>query len=182
MSSAAANFGANIAFIIKVRVQLLRDTGRGDEPVQLVALPCRARNAAAAHGAAQPERHGGRPLPDRASEGLLGQLSGSASHPAYKTGSKYHQRGLFGAILGFGVRGGLEAGKTVIENVKLFSHLANIGDAKSLIIHPATTTHSQLTEEEQATTGVTPDYVRLSVGLETVSDIIADLDQALSAI
>ncbi|MGD9712654.1 MAG: PLP-dependent transferase, partial [Thermomicrobiales bacterium] len=89
---------------------------------------------------------------------------------------------LYGAILGFGVRGGLEAGKAVIENVKLFSHLANIGDAKSLIIHPASTTHSQLTEEEQATTGVTPDYVRLSIGLETVADIIADLDQALAAI
>ena len=83
------------------------------------------------------------------------------------------------AILGFGVRGGREAGRKVVESTKIFSHLANIGDAKSLIIHPATTTHSQLTEEEQATTGVTPDYVRLSVGLETVGDLIADLEQAL---
>ena len=86
------------------------------------------------------------------------------------------------ALLGFGVRGGLDAGRKLIENVKLFSHLANLGASKSLIIHPASTTHSQLTEEEQATTGVTPDFVRLSVGLETVSDIIADLDQALAKI
>jgi O-acetylhomoserine (thiol)-lyase len=80
------------------------------------------------------------------------------------------------------VRGGKEAGRKLIENVQIFSHLANIGDVKSLIIHPASTTHSQLSEEEQATTGVTPDYVRLSVGLETVADLIADLDQALAAI
>lgn len=107
---------------------------------------------------------------------------GLPSHPAYKVASKYHSRGLYGAMVGFGVRGGLEAGRTVIENVKLFSHLANIGDSKSLIIHPASTTHSQLSEEEQATTGVTPDYLRLSIGIETVADIIADLDQALAAV
>ncbi|TXG83606.1 MAG: O-acetylhomoserine aminocarboxypropyltransferase/cysteine synthase, partial [Thermomicrobiales bacterium] len=89
---------------------------------------------------------------------------------------------LYAAMLVFAVRGGFEAGRKLIENVKLFSHLANIGDSKSLIIHPASTTHSQLTEEEQATTGVSPDYVRLSIGLETVSDIIADLDQALAKI
>jgi O-acetylhomoserine (thiol)-lyase len=76
----------------------------------------------------------------------------------------------------------LDSGRKLIESVKLFSHLANVGDAKSLIIHPASTTHSQLTEEEQASTGVTPDYVRLSVGLETASDILDDLDQALAQI
>ena len=91
-------------------------------------------------------------------------------------------RGRFGAILGFGVKGGSEAGRKLIESVKLFSHLANIGDAKSLIIHPASTTHSQLTEDEQALTGVTPDYMRLSVGIETVSDLINDLDQALAKV
>jgi O-acetylhomoserine (thiol)-lyase len=107
---------------------------------------------------------------------------GLPAHPAYKTASKYHRNGLYGAILGFGVRGGREAGRKVVESTKIFSHLANIGDAKSLIIHPATTTHSQLTEEEQATTGVTPDYVRLSVGLETVGDLIADLEQALDQV
>ena len=81
--------------------------------------------------------------------------------------------------MGFGVKGGLEAGKKIIESVKLFSHLANIGDAKSLIIHPASTTHQQLTEAEQIATGVTPDFIRLSIGLENVEDIIEDLDQAL---
>ena len=81
--------------------------------------------------------------------------------------------------MGFGIKGGLEAGKHFIDSLTLFSHLANLGDAKSLAIHPASTTHSQLTPEEQATTGVTQDFVRLSVGLETVSDLIADLEQAL---
>ena len=107
---------------------------------------------------------------------------GLPGHPAYETATKYWQHGLYGAILGFGVKGGAEAGRKVVESVKLFSHLANIGDAKSLIIHPATTTHSQLTEDEQASTGVTPDFIRLSVGLETIGDIIADLEQALDQI
>jgi O-acetylhomoserine (thiol)-lyase len=80
------------------------------------------------------------------------------------------------------VKGGLEAGKTFIESVKLFSHLANVGDAKSLVIHPASTTHSQLDEEAQLATGVSPDFIRVSVGLETVSDLIADLDQALAKV
>ena len=84
-----------------------------------------------------------------------------------------------GAIVGFGIKGGKDAGAKLINSVKLFSHLADIGDAKSLIIHLATTTHSQLTPEEQVQTGVIPEYVRLSVGIEDVSDIIADLDQAL---
>ena len=82
-------------------------------------------------------------------------------------------------MLGFGIKGGLEPGKKFIESVKLFSHLANIGDSKSLVIHPASTTHQQLTPAEQAATGVTPDFIRLSVGIEDVEDIIADLDQAL---
>ncbi|MGB3329448.1 MAG: PLP-dependent transferase, partial [Thermomicrobiales bacterium] len=107
---------------------------------------------------------------------------GLPGHPSYETAQKYWNNDLYGAILGFGVRGGLEAGKTVIESVKIFSHLATIGDAKSLIIHPATTTHSQLSEGEQASTGVTPDYIRLSVGLETVGDLIADLEQALAKV
>ena len=106
--------------------------------------------------------------------------SGLPSHPDYANAKQYFPEGQ-GAILGFGIRGGKQAGVKLINNVKLFSHLANIGDAKSLIIHPATTTHSQLTPEEQAQTGVTPEYVRLSVGIEDVRDIIADLDQALKA-
>lgn len=105
---------------------------------------------------------------------------GLPGHPAYERATKYFRKGLYGAILGFGIKGGLEAGRKFIENTKLFSHLANVGDAKSLVIHPATTTHSQLDEEQQATTGVTPDYIRLSVGLETVSDLIEDLDEALA--
>ena len=85
----------------------------------------------------------------------------------------------YGAIIGFGIKGGLEAGRRLINSVKLFSQLANVGDAKSLIIHPASTTHSQLSEEEQLATGVTPDFIRLSVGIEAVNDMLADLDQAL---
>ena len=93
---------------------------------------------------------------------------------------KYLKKG-FGGIVGFGIKGGLEAGRKFINSVKLFSHLANIGDAKSLVIHPASTTHQQLNAEEQAATGVTQDYVRLSIGIEDVEDIKADIDQALKA-
>jgi len=93
--------------------------------------------------------------------------------------AKYLKKG-FGGIVGFGVKGGLEAGKKFINSVKLLSHLANIGDAKSLVIHPASTTHQQLTSAEQEATGVTADYIRLSIGLENVEDIKADIDQALT--
>ena len=86
-----------------------------------------------------------------------------------------------GAILTFGIKGGKEAGSRFIEGLQLFSHLANVGDVRSLAIHPATTTHSQLTEEEQATTGVTPDLIRLCIGLETLADILADLDSGFRA-
>jgi O-acetylhomoserine (thiol)-lyase len=82
--------------------------------------------------------------------------------------------------LGFGIQGGIEAGRKFIDSLKLFSHLANVGDAKSLAIHPASTTHSQLTPEQQASAGVTPDFVRLSVGIEDIDDILWDLNQALS--
>ena len=85
-------------------------------------------------------------------------------------------------MVSFGIKGGLEAGKTFIESVELLSHLANIGDSKSLVIHPASTTHQQLTPEEQKSTGVTADLVRLSIGIEDVEDIIADIDQALSKV
>jgi O-acetylhomoserine (thiol)-lyase len=94
--------------------------------------------------------------------------------------AKYLKNG-FGGIVGFGIKGGLEAGKKFINSVKLFSHVANIGDAKSLVIHPASTTHQQLTKEEQAATGVTEDYIRLSVGIEDPDDIIEDIHQALKA-
>jgi O-acetylhomoserine (thiol)-lyase len=91
---------------------------------------------------------------------------------------KYLPRGS-GAILGFGIKGGLEAGKKFIDSLQLISHLANVGDAKSLAIHPATTTHQQLSAEEQLATGVTADFIRLSIGIEHIDDIIADIEQAL---
>jgi O-acetylhomoserine (thiol)-lyase len=103
---------------------------------------------------------------------------GLEDHPSHALTSRYLSGG-YGPLVGFGVKGGAEAGRKFIESLKLFSHLANIGDAKSLVIHPATTTHQQLTEEEQRATGVTPDYIRLVIGLEDIEDIIADLDQAL---
>lgn len=105
---------------------------------------------------------------------------GLKSHPDYNRAKKYLPKGA-GAILGFGVKGGREAGKKFIESLQLFSHLANVGDARSLAIHPATTTHSQLTDEQQVTAGVSPDFVRLSIGLEDFEDIKWDLDQALNA-
>jgi len=174
-----ANFGANIAYIIKLRVQLLRDLGASMSPFNafmfiqgLETLPLRmerhSQNAMAV----------ARFLTEHPKVAWV-NYPGLPAHPAYKTATKYHRNGLFGAILGFGIRGGSDAGRRFIDNLKLFSHLANVGDAKSLAIHPATTTHSQLTPEEQAATGVTPDYVRLSVGLESIADILSDLEQAL---
>jgi O-acetylhomoserine (thiol)-lyase len=177
-----ANFGANIAYIIKLRVQILRDTGASLSPFNAFlllqgteTLPLRM------------ERHSQNALAVARFLGEHPKVSwvnypGLTTHPAYERASKYHTRGLYGAILGFGIKGGLESGRKFIESVKIFSHLANVGDAKSLVIHPASTTHSQLTPDEQASTGVSPDYVRLSVGLETVSDLIDDLEQALAKV
>jgi O-acetylhomoserine (thiol)-lyase len=105
---------------------------------------------------------------------------GLPSHPSYERAQRYLPNGASG-LVGFGVRGGIETGRRFIERLTLFSHLANIGDARSLAIHPASTTHQQLSEEEQRAAGVTPDFVRLSIGIETLEDILADLDQALSA-
>ncbi len=105
---------------------------------------------------------------------------GLASSPEKARAERYLPGGA-GAIIGFGIKGGAAAGKKFIESLKLVSHLANVGDAKTLAIHPATTTHQQLSAEEQAATGVTPDFIRLSIGIEHIDDIIADLDQALAA-
>jgi O-acetylhomoserine (thiol)-lyase len=104
---------------------------------------------------------------------------GLPNHPSYERAKQYLPRGASG-LIGFGVRGGMEAGRRFIEGLELFSHLANIGDARSLAIHPASTTHQQLSEEEQRLAGVTPDFVRLSIGLESLKDILADLDRALA--
>lgn len=105
---------------------------------------------------------------------------GLKSHPDYERAKRYLPKGA-GAILGFGIKGGVEAGKKFIDSLQLFSHLANVGDARSLAIHPASTTHSQLTEEQQVSAGVSPDFVRLSVGLEDLDDILWDLNQALNS-
>jgi O-acetylhomoserine (thiol)-lyase len=106
---------------------------------------------------------------------------GLASHPTHAVAARYHGRGLYGAMLGFGVRGGRDAGRRFVESCRLLSHLANIGDAKSLVIHPASTTHSQLTAQELVAGGVSEDFLRLSIGLESIDDILADMDQALVA-
>jgi O-acetylhomoserine (thiol)-lyase len=106
---------------------------------------------------------------------------GLASSPWHERQQRYLPRG-GGAILAFGIEGGAESGRRFIEGLELFSHLANVGDVRSLAIHPASTTHSQLTEAEQATTGVTPDLVRLCVGLESIEDILADLEVGFRAI
>jgi len=103
---------------------------------------------------------------------------GLEDDPNHANAAKYLQHG-FGGLVGFGIKGDLTAGKKFIDSVQLLSHLANIGDAKSLVIHPASTTHQQLTRAEQESTGVTEDYIRLSIGLEDIADIQADLDQAL---
>lgn len=104
--------------------------------------------------------------------------AGLPSHPSYDLARKYMPKGQ-GAILTFGIKGGVEAGRKVINAVKLFSHLANVGDSKSLIIHPASTTHQQLNEEEQSAAGVSPGMIRLSIGTEAIEDIIYDLNQAI---
>ena len=171
----------NLAFILKLRVQGLRDIGAALSPFNsflflqgLETLPLRM------------DRHSSNALAvanylSAHSNVAWVNYPGLPSHPSYELAKKYLPKGQSG-ILGFGVKGGREAGKTFINSLKLFSHLANIGDAKSLAIHPASTTHSQLTPEEQQLTGVTDDYVRLSIGIETISDIIADLEQALSRV
>lgn len=101
--------------------------------------------------------------------------------PYHELAAKYLPKGS-GAIFTFGIKGGLEAGKRFIESLKLFSHLANVGDAKSLVIHPASTTHQQLSLEEQLSAGVTPDMIRISIGIEDIEDILEDLERGLSAV
>ncbi len=107
------------------------------------------------------------------------RFPGLPDNPEFEKNRKYI-KGKGGAMVVFGIKGGAEAGKTFIESLELHSHLANVGDAKSLAIHPATTTHSQLNEEQQAAAGITPELVRLAVGIEHIDDILADLDQALA--
>jgi O-acetylhomoserine (thiol)-lyase len=172
-----------LAFILKARVQGLRDTGAALSPFSAFLL---LQGVETLH--LRMERH---------SQNALAVATHLESHPGVEwvnypglKSSKYFARaqkylpGGKGALVSFGIKGGssgsaFEAGKKLINSVKLFSHLANIGDSKSLIIHPASTTHAQLTVAEQAETGVTPELVRLSIGTEDIRDIIADLDQAI---
>jgi O-acetylhomoserine (thiol)-lyase len=171
----------NVAFIIKLRVQLLRDLGPAMSPFNAFQF---LQGLETLH--LRMERHSTNTLAvahflKKHPNVSWVNYPGLTTHPSYALAKKYHHRGLYGAILGFGIKGGMEAGKKFIDRLKLFSHLANIGDAKSLVIHPASTTHQQLTSQERLATGVTDDFVRLSVGLEHVDDITADLDQALRA-
>jgi O-acetylhomoserine (thiol)-lyase len=169
-----------LSFILKARIQGLRDTGAALSPFNAFLI---LQGIETLH--LRLERH---------SENALAVAKHLEQHPgvewvnypglessAYYTRAKKYLPDGQGAIVTFGIKGGYEAGKTLINSLELFSLLANIGDAKSLVIHPASTTHQQLSVEEQAATGVTPELVRLSVGIEDVRDIIADLDQAIEA-
>lgn len=171
--------GVNIAFIIRARVLWLRDLGASLSPFSAFQLLQGAETLGI-----RMEKHCENA--QKVAEFLKNHervtwvnYPGLSEHPAHELAKK-HFNGKFGALVGFGIKGGLEAGKKFINEVKLFSHLANIGDAKSLVIHPASTTHQQLTPEEQQTTGVSEDYIRLSIGLEDFADIQADLEQALA--
>ena len=170
----------DLAYILKMRLTLLRDMGAPLSPFNAflflqgletlhVRMPRHVENAL--NVAEWLEKH---PLVNWVN------YPGLASHKDNGRARKYLPKGS-GAIIGFGIKGGVEAGRKFIDSVKLLSHLANIGDAKTLVIHPASTTHQQLTAEEQEATGVTADFIRLSVGLEDANDIIADIDQALKA-
>ena len=166
------------AYIIKARVQLLRDLGSALSPfnsflflqgLETLHLRMERHSTNALAVARFLENH-------EAVQSV--SYTGLESHPSYNLAQKYLPKGQ-GAILTFEISGGIEAGKKLIESVKLFSHLANVGDSKSLLIHPASTTHQQLSNEEQVAAGVTPGLIRLSVGTEAIEDIIYDLDQAI---
>jgi O-acetylhomoserine (thiol)-lyase len=168
----------NLAFIFKTRVQWLRDIGAALSPFNsflflqgLETLPLRQ------------QKHSANALEVAKFLSIHPAVAwvnypGLENNPNHRLAERY-LKGQFGGLVGFGIKGGLEPAKKFIQNTKLFSLLANIGDAKSLVIHPASTTHQQLTVEEQKETGVTPDYIRLSIGLENVEDIKQDIDQAL---
>jgi len=171
----------NVAFAIRARVQLQRDFGAALSPfnsqqfilgVETLSLRVQ-RHSENAHAVAEYL------LKHPKVEWVI--YPGFESHPTKANADRYLAPG-FGGVVVFGVKGGLETGRKLIESMQLFSHLANVGDAKSLIIHPASTTHSQLSEEELVRAGIGPDFVRLSVGIEDIDDILADLDQALEQV
>jgi O-acetylhomoserine (thiol)-lyase len=169
-----------LAYMIKVRVQLLRDIGAALSPFNAFLILQGVETLSL-----RVQRHCDNAL--KVAQFLQSHSAvnwvnypGLSSHPTHALAKKYMPNG-FGASLGFGIKGGLQAGIKFINALTLLSHLANIGDAKSLVIHPASTTHQQLSSQEQEATGVTEDFVRLSIGLESIEDILADLDQALAA-
>ena len=166
--------------MIKARVQLLRDLGAAIAPnnawlliqgIETLSLRIERHVQNAQEIAEWLDNH-----PDVASV----NYSGLPSSPWYAAANKYAPKGV-GAVLSFELKGGVDAGRALVDNLQLFSHLANIGDVRSLVIHPASTTHSQLTPEQQLTTGVTPGLVRLSVGIENVDDLKSDLEAGLAA-
>lgn len=179
-ASYTAAVGDALAYVIKARVQLLRDLGSSIAPasawqliqgIETLSLRVERHVQNAQEIAEWLEGH-----PDVASV----NYSGLPSSPWYAAANKYAPKGV-GAVLSFELKGGVDAGRALVDNLSLFSHLANIGDVRSLVIHPASTTHSQLTPEQQLTTGVTPGLVRLSVGIENVDDLKADLEAGLAA-
>ncbi len=174
-----SQFG-NIAFIIRARVEQLRDLGPALSPfnsflflqgLETLSLRIDRHNENALKLAKWLEAN---PAVDWV------WYPGLESHPYHENAKKYLKPGLFGSILSFGIKGGIEAGKTFVNNVKLSSLLANVGDAKTLVIHPASTTHQQLSDEEQKEAGVLPEQIRVSVGLEHIDDIIEDFDEAIN--
>jgi O-acetylhomoserine (thiol)-lyase len=179
-ASYTAAVGDGLAYIIKARVQLLRDIGAAISPnnawqllqgIETLSLRIERHVENAQALAEWLSNH-----PDVASV----NYAGLSSSPWFEVGKKYSPLGV-GAVLSFELKGGVDAGQALVENLELFSHLANIGDVRSLVIHPASTTHSQLTPEQQLTTGVTPGLVRLSVGIENIDDLKADLELGFAA-
>jgi len=169
----------NIAYIIKARVTIMRDLGPAMSPFSAFLF---LQGFETLH--LRMQRHSENALKvaqylEKQPQVTWVNYPGSSSSPEKARVKKYLPKGA-GAIIGFGIKGGLKAGRKFIDALEFISHLANIGDAKTLAIHPASTTHSQLSPEEQEATGVTPDFVRLSVGIENVDDIIADIAQALT--
>ncbi len=171
----------NVAFVFKIRISLLRDTGAVLSPFNAwlfllgletlhLRVPRHSENALAV--AQYLKKH---------PKVAWVNYTGLSEHPSYNLAKKYLKGG-FGPLVGVGIKGGETSSRKFIDSLQLFSNLANIGDSKSLAIHPSTTTHQQLTTEEQAKTGVTPDFVRLSIGTEDIEDIIADLEQALAKV
>ena len=171
----------NVAFGIRARVQLLRDIGAPLAPFNAQQFILGVETLSL-----RVQRHADNAL--AVAEYLRAHpkvawvaYPGLDEHPTRANADRYLKHG-YGGVVAFGVRGGLQAGRTLIDGLQLFSNLANVGDAKSLVIHPASTTHSQLSEEELVRAGIGPDFVRLSVGIETAEDILADLEQALERV